>query len=92
MYLNELSPFSKDNYKGRNINFGVREHAMAAIANGLALAGYRPFVSTFLSFSDYLKPALRLSCLMNLPVTYIFTRLYFYRSGWANASTSRTIS
>ena len=73
MYLNELSPFSKDNYKGRNINFGVREHAMAAIANGLALAGYRPFVSTFLSFSDYLKPALRLSCLMNLPVTYILT-------------------
>ena len=73
MYLNELSPFSKDNYKGRNINFGVREHAMAAIANGLALAGYRPFVSTFLSFSDYLKPALRLSALMNLPVTYIFT-------------------
>ena len=73
MYLNELSPFSKDNYKGRNINFGVREHAMAAIANGLALAGYRPFVSTFLSFSDYLKPALRLSVLMNLPVTYIFT-------------------
>lgn len=73
MYLNELSPFSKDNYKGRNINFGVREHAMAAIANGLALAGYRPFVSTFLSFSDYLKPALRLSSLMNLPVTYIFT-------------------
>ena len=73
MYLNELSPFSKDNYKGRNINFGVREHAMAAIANGLALAGYRPFVSTFLSFSDYLKPALRLSALMNPPVTYIFT-------------------
>lgn len=73
MCLNELSPFSKDNYKGRNINFGVREHAMAAIANGLALAGYRPFVSTFLSFSDYLKPALRLSALMNLPVTYIFT-------------------
>ena len=73
MYLNELSPFSKDNYKGRNINFGVREHSMAAIANGLALAGYRPFVSTFLSFSDYLKPALRLSALMNLPVTYIFT-------------------
>ena len=73
MYLNELSPFSKDNYKGRNINFGVSEHAMAAIANGLALAGYRPFVSTFLSFSDYLKPALRLSVLMNLAVTYIFT-------------------
>ena len=73
IYLNELTPFTKDNYIGRNINFGVREHAMASIANGLALAGYRPFVSTFLSFSDYLKPALRLTALMNLPVTYIFT-------------------
>ena len=73
IYLNKLTPFTKDNYIGRNINFGVREHAMASIANGLALAGYRPFVSTFLSFSDYLKPALRLTALMNLPVTYIFT-------------------
>ena len=73
IYLNELTPFTKDNYIGRNINFGVREHAMASIANGLALAGYRPFVSTFLSFSDYLKPALRLTALMDLPVTYIFT-------------------
>lgn len=73
IYLNELTPFTKDNYVGRNINFGVREHAMASIANGLALAGYRSFVSTFLSFSDYLKPALRLTALMNLPVTYIFT-------------------
>jgi len=71
IYLNELTPFTKDNYIGRNINFGVREHAMASIANGLA--GYRPFVSTFLSFSDYLKPALRLTALMDLPVTYIFT-------------------
>lgn len=73
IYLNELAPFTKDNYIGRNINFGVREHAMASIANGLALAGYRPFVSTFLSFSDYLKPALRLTALMDLPITYIFT-------------------
>lgn len=73
IYLNELTPFTKDTYIGRNINFGVREHAMASIANGLALAGYRPFVSTFLSFSDYLKPALRLTALMDLPVTYIFT-------------------
>lgn len=73
IYLNELTPFTKDNYIGRNINFGVREHAMASIANGLALAGYRPFVSTFLSFSDYLKPALRLTALMDLSVTYIFT-------------------
>lgn len=73
IYLNELTSFTKDNYIGRNINFGVREHAMASIANGLAIAGYRPFVSTFLSFSDYLKPALRLTALMDLPVTYIFT-------------------
>ena len=73
IYLNELTSFTKDNYIGRNISFGVREHAMASIANGLALAGYRPFVSTFLSFSDYLKPALRLTALMDLPVTYIFT-------------------
>ncbi len=65
--------FSKTNYAGRNILFGVREFAMAAIANGLALGGFRPFVATYLSFSDYLKPALRLSCLMNLPVVYIFS-------------------
>ena len=72
-YLKDKGDFSLDDYNGRNIFFGVREFAMAAIANGLALSGYRPFVSTYLSFSDYLKPALRLSSLMNLPVTYIFT-------------------
>lgn len=72
-YLTDKGDFSKDDYNGRNIFFGVREAAMAAIANGLALSGYRPFVSTYLTFSDYLKPALRLTCLMNLPVTYIFT-------------------
>ena len=72
-YLTDKGDFSAEDYNGRNIFFGVREFAMAAIANGIALSGYRPFVSTYLSFSDYLKPALRLSCLMNLPVTYIFT-------------------
>ncbi len=72
-YLTDKGDFSSDDYNGRNIFFGVREFAMAAIANGLALSGYRPFVSTYLTFSDYLKPALRLTCLMNLPVTYIFT-------------------
>ena len=56
-----------------NINFGVREHAMGAILNGLALSNYYAFGSTFLVFSDYLKPSMRLSALMNLPVTYIFT-------------------
>ncbi len=65
--------FSKLNYSGKNIYYGVREHAMGAISNGLALCGLRPFASTFLSFSDYLKPAIRMSALMNLPVTYVFT-------------------
>lgn len=60
-------------FVGNNINFGVREHAMGAVLNGLALSGFNSFGSTFLVFSDYLKPAMRLSALMNLPVTYIFT-------------------
>lgn len=72
-YLKELGDFCKSNPTGRNIFFGVREHAMGAILNGLALSGLRPFGSTFLVFSDYIKPAIRMSALMNLPVTYIFT-------------------
>lgn len=61
-------------YAGRNIHWGVREHAMAAAANGMALhGGVRPFVATFFNFADYLKPALRLSALMELPVIYVFT-------------------
>ena len=66
--------FSNSNPTGRNIRFGVREHAMAAIANGMKLFGItKPFVSGFFVFSDYLKPALRLSALMNLGVIYAFT-------------------
>lgn len=65
--------FSKEDYLGKNIYFGVREHAMGAILNGLALHGFRPYGSTFLSFSDYLKPSMRLACMMNLPIMYIFT-------------------
>lgn len=72
-YLNDEKDFTSANYSGRNIWFGVREHAMGSILNGMALAGVRPFGSTFLAFSDYLKPALRMSALMNLPVIYIFT-------------------
>lgn len=61
-------------YSGRTIHFGIREHAMAAALNGIALhGGLRPFGSTFLVFSDYLRPALRLSALMRLPVLYVFT-------------------
>lgn len=66
--------FKKDDYKGRNLYFGVREHAMAAIANGISLSGFlRPFVGGFFVFSDYMKPAIRMSALMNLDVIYIFT-------------------
>lgn len=72
-YLHGLPDITKDNYDGKNIWFGVREHSMGAILNGLALVGFRPFGSTFLSFADYQKPALRLSALMNLPVTYIYS-------------------
>ena len=62
-------------YAGRNVPFGVREHAMAAIVNGLALHGgvVKPFGSTFLIFSDYMRPALRLSALMRLPIVWVFT-------------------
>lgn len=72
-YLNEFEKFNRDNYLGKNIFYGVREHAMGAISNGIALVGLKPFASTFLSFSDYLKPAIRMSAMMNLPVTYVFT-------------------
>lgn len=66
--------FTKESYEGTNLHFGVREHAMAAIGNGLALhGGVIPYVATFLVFSDYAKAAIRLAALMNLNVTYIFT-------------------
>ena len=58
---------------GRNMHFGIREHAMSAIANGLSLSKIRPFASTFFIFTDYAKPAIRLSAIMELPVIYIFT-------------------
>lgn len=72
-YLSDTSSFSIDNTEGRNFHFGVREHAMAATVNGMALSNLRPYCSTYFIFSDYLKPSLRLSALMELPVTYIFT-------------------
>ena len=72
-YLKGKKEFSVDNYSGRNIYFGVREAAMGAIMNGLALSSLRPYCSTFLAFADYMKPEIRLSAMMKLPVTYIFT-------------------
>ncbi|HVB67274.1 MAG TPA: transketolase [Acetobacteraceae bacterium] len=65
--------FEADKYGGRNLHFGIREHAMGAILNGLALSGIRPFGASFLIFSDYTKPPIRLSALMELPVITIFT-------------------
>lgn len=73
-YLESRGDFSCDNPGGGNIHFGIREHAMASIANGLVLhGGIRPYCATFLVFSDYMRPAIRLGALMGLPVTYVFT-------------------
>jgi transketolase len=73
-YLKGKGDFSRSDRNGANISFGVREHAMAGILNGMALhGGLRPFGSTFLVFADYMKPSIRLSALMGLPVVYVFT-------------------
>lgn len=72
--LTDAGDFSKENYAGRNLHFGVRELAMAAISNGIALhGGLKPFIGTFFVFSDYMKPMARLAALMKLPVIYILT-------------------
>lgn len=72
--MNNREAFSKENYAGSNLHFGIREHAMAAILNGMALhGGLRTYGGTFMVFSDYMKPAMRLSALMKLPVTYVLT-------------------
>jgi len=65
--------FSSENYAGRNFHFGIREHAMSAILNGLNLVKVRPCGSGFLIFTDYMRGAMRMSALMELPVIYIFT-------------------
>jgi transketolase len=65
--------FEAHNYGGRNMHFGIREHAMSSILNGMALIKVRPFGSGFLIFSDYARPAIRLSAIMELPVIFIFT-------------------
>ncbi len=65
--------FTAKDYGGRNFHFGVREHAMGAILNGLSLSKVRPYGSGFLIFSDYMRPAIRLSAIMEIPVIYIFT-------------------
>lgn len=73
-YMKGVGDFSKEDYSGRNFHFGIREMAMGAIGNGLMLhGGLKPFVSCFFVFSDYMKPMMRLSALMQLPVTYVLT-------------------
>lgn len=73
-YMNGRGDFSAENRAGSNMHFGVREHAMAAIANGMyAHGGLKVFCATFFVFSDYMKGAMRLSSLMKLPVTYVLT-------------------
>jgi len=72
--MDAFDHFQRDTPHGNNVNFGVREHGMAAICNGIALhGGLRPFCATFLIFTDYLRPSLRLAALMGLPVTYVCT-------------------
>lgn len=72
-YLKEKGDFNSKNYTGKNIYYGIREHAMASSTNGIALSNLRPFASTFLTFADYMKPSIRLSALMDIPSTFIFT-------------------
>ncbi len=73
-YIAADKDFDADNRAGRNIRFGIREHGMAAIANGLAYDGvFRPSIATFLVFADYSRPAMRIAALAKLPVVYIYT-------------------
>jgi transketolase len=78
-YLNGLGDISKKSFKGRNFHFGVRELGMGAIMNGVQLhGGFRIYGGTFLVFADYVRPAMRLAALMNLPVIYVYTHDSFY--------------
>ncbi len=73
-YLNAYPAVQRGSFGGRNLHFGIREHGMAGILNGLMLhGGLRPYGSTFLVFSDYMRPSMRLAAMMELPIIYIFT-------------------
>ena len=71
--LKGAGDFAPPSYKGRNLHFGVREHAMGAALNGLSVSRLLPFGGTFFNFSDYMRPTIRLAALMETPVTYVFT-------------------
>lgn len=73
-YLKAYGDVNTGTFEGRNLHFGVREHGMGAVLNGMALhGGFRPYGGTFLVFSDYMRPSIRLAALMHLPVIYVFT-------------------
>ena len=71
--INGEGAFEKNEYSARNLHFGIREHTMGAIVNGLSLSGLRPYGATFLIFSDYMRPPIRLAALMNIPCLFIYT-------------------
>ncbi|MCE9619272.1 MAG: transketolase [Planctomycetes bacterium] len=71
--IDGAASFQAGSYGGRNLHFGIREHAMGALCNGLALSGLRPYGSGFMIFSDYMRGSMRLSAFMDLPVIYVFT-------------------
>ncbi len=71
--IDGATDFEKGNYEGRNFHFGIREHAMGSIVNGMSLSLLRPYGATFFIFSDYMRPVLRLAALMDLPAIFIYT-------------------
>lgn len=73
MKIEGYQPINSTNFLGNTMHFGVREHAMAAVANGIALSGFMPIIGTFLVFSDYMRPSIRLAAMMKLPIIYIMT-------------------
>ncbi len=78
-YMSGAGDISKDSFGGRNFHFGIREHGMASILNGIAVhGGFRVFGATFYVFADYMRPSMRLAAMMNLPVTYVLTHDSFY--------------
>jgi transketolase len=72
-FIKGATSVSRTSFEGRNLHFGIREHGMGAIANGLALSGFLPFTATFLIFSDYMRPPIRLAALMKLQAVHVFT-------------------
>jgi len=71
--LKDVPDFEAGQYNGRNFHFGIREHAMCSILNGMSLSKIRPYGASFLIFSDYSKPPMRLAAIMEIPVIYVFT-------------------